>query len=51
MTGPTKGPLDLPVVHRDKLKLVAKYHRKAQNVMKISISQPVHPETSINKGG
>jgi hypothetical protein len=27
MAGTNGDPLDLPVVHRDKLKLVAKYHR------------------------
>lgn len=27
MAGELEDPLDLPLVHRDKLKLVAKYHR------------------------
>jgi hypothetical protein len=27
MAGEVADPLDLPVVHRDKLRLVAKYHR------------------------
>jgi hypothetical protein len=27
MEGTNEDPLDLPVVHRDKLKLVTKYHR------------------------
>lgn len=27
MSGAIEDPLDLPVVHRDKLKLIAKYHR------------------------
>jgi hypothetical protein len=27
MAGEVEDPLDLPVVHRDKLRLIAKYHR------------------------
>ena len=27
MVGVAEDPLDLPIVHRDKLKLVVKYHR------------------------
>jgi len=27
MAGEIEDPLDLPVVHRDKLRLIAKYHR------------------------
>jgi hypothetical protein len=28
MAGDREDPLDLPIVHRDKLKLIGKYHRE-----------------------